>query len=1538
MAISTTKTNTDTLAEGLVHLYYTDARVETAVTTAGFMVGSNNLSELTNVTTAKSKLGLATVATSGAYTDLSGRPANTDALSEGFTNLYFTQARAISSVLSTYVVGAASVVTTTDTVVQAIGKLQAQINANETQYIPLSQKASADGVATLDASGKLLVSQLPDAVLGAVVYQGVWNASTNSPTLASGVGTKGWYYKVNTAGTTTIDGNSQWNVGDMIIFNGTTWDKIDGISSEVVSWNDRVGAITLLDSDVTTALGYTPYDAANPSGYISGNQGITLNGFVTGTGTTTITTTLGATVTVAQGGTGSTTLTSGNYLVGAGTSAVTTLTPAQVATNIGAELTANKNVAQGYAGLNASSEVTLPTHALFSGLKAATKIDNSDSVASITSLVSTTNITGAKAGTVVTAGATWFVFRSPSFTGGTTHGNAFTLHFNGVGSDTVSNTCDFRITGGWSASQAANNAGFYSPMRLHITHFGTVRPTVLGATDANNCMCIIISCVTGILNYPAFTLIDAQFGSDGAFVMGGSGWTAAVTTDISEFTSTATPIDDSVLPGQITNLYQNGANEVDMRNGINPQAMVLYTTYTDASNYEGIRLLTTSGGGVSLTQIRAGTGNPHTLSLGTGSTNYWNIGASGAFTPNSNNTLDFGAVATLVRTYYGGGGISLASAAKTAAYTVTVNDFLVTGDSTSAAFTITLPAIAANKAIYVFKKVDATSNAITISGAATIDGASSVLLTVPNQWLMIQSNGTTWSVIGSGPQTVMTSGAVAIATRSGSAYTGNALAIAPAQISSNASGDTNYVIIRIPIAGLNWRGVVRVRAYTRVVGASVLEFTVGALVSAGVINTAASILFLGRSRPAVFLSEDANGKLCIVIPSLTGNSAPLFLVDQIFGSGTGATYANISGVTIEENASIAEFTTTVTPTDESIFVASGASAAPGQVPSPGTTSGALRFLREDSTWAQALQHVAYNSLPATTTANTVVGTDVVLQNVVNGSTPTAGSYYLFKSPVAITAATLMTLEFIGGGNTSLDNALMNFSVSILTSGSAFVSVQSSSIGAFLPALTVGFDASMFLYVAVPVQYADTWIKMSKVTISRGSSAAWGAPWTSTSTTDISALTTTIVPVEKGPLPSNSPVVRTGPLQVLPTGSGPITITAGNGGAISHQRTSDSTGQLDINSFPLTSAGSALFRYHRTTTGVTAAVQYLRGDGSSTVDHTFQSGGTTGATAVRASIAIGGYTGIGGANVAGTILTSYGSTDIRGPIKILPYTVATVPSVSTYSGYTIFVSDAAGGASLATSNGTNWISQLTGVSISSTPEIHLTAASTADTETGTSTTEGVTPLAFNQVLNNYGLLATATPVASDLNTFDRVGMFFSAGDLTGGGTTANCPPPDNYGYGWTLGSGTTYCIQVFLNSASTKMYTRSCSNGTWSSWVVMASTSVAYNDYGNTSSATTYLDMNIGPVGTLTVTEDTDINVANWPASGYAEYTMEIINGGAFTVTFNTSSGATTNWIKTDGTTTTSFASSGIVLQSSGSTWLKWWTHNGGSTIFASLRH
>lgn len=71
------------------------------------------------------------------------------------------------------------------------------------------------------------VSSITNAI-GALNYKGTWNASTNTPTLASGVGTKGDYYVVSVAGSTNLDGISTWYAGDWAAFNGSVWQRLEG--------------------------------------------------------------------------------------------------------------------------------------------------------------------------------------------------------------------------------------------------------------------------------------------------------------------------------------------------------------------------------------------------------------------------------------------------------------------------------------------------------------------------------------------------------------------------------------------------------------------------------------------------------------------------------------------------------------------------------------------------------------------------------------------------------------------------------------------------------------------------------------------------------------------------------------------------------------------------------------------------------------------------------------------------------------------------------------------------------------------------------------------------------------------------------------------------------------------------------------------------------------------------------------------------------------------------------------------------------------
>jgi hypothetical protein len=88
------------------------------------------------------------------------------------------------------------------------------------------------------------------AMAGFVNYEGTWNASTNTPTLTSSVGTKGDYYVVSTTGSTNLNGITTWTQGDWAIFNGSAWEKVDN-TDLVTSVAGRTGAITLTTADIS---------------------------------------------------------------------------------------------------------------------------------------------------------------------------------------------------------------------------------------------------------------------------------------------------------------------------------------------------------------------------------------------------------------------------------------------------------------------------------------------------------------------------------------------------------------------------------------------------------------------------------------------------------------------------------------------------------------------------------------------------------------------------------------------------------------------------------------------------------------------------------------------------------------------------------------------------------------------------------------------------------------------------------------------------------------------------------------------------------------------------------------------------------------------------------------------------------------------------------------------------------------------------------------------------------------------------------------
>ena len=107
---------------------------------------------------------------------------------------------------------------------------------------------AANGIVPLDGSSKIATTYLPSSVTGAVIYKGTYNATTGtSPALPSAVGSQGFYYVVNVAGTNPM----ALSMGDWVISNGTTWDRVANGGS-VSSVFTRTGAVVATAGDYTT--------------------------------------------------------------------------------------------------------------------------------------------------------------------------------------------------------------------------------------------------------------------------------------------------------------------------------------------------------------------------------------------------------------------------------------------------------------------------------------------------------------------------------------------------------------------------------------------------------------------------------------------------------------------------------------------------------------------------------------------------------------------------------------------------------------------------------------------------------------------------------------------------------------------------------------------------------------------------------------------------------------------------------------------------------------------------------------------------------------------------------------------------------------------------------------------------------------------------------------------------------------------------------------------------------------------------------------
>jgi hypothetical protein len=248
--------------------------------------------------------------TGSTYIEISASPGSTDSLAEGSTNLYFTQARARTSISAsgslsynsstgvmsfsdavTSVAGRTGAVTLTSSDV-GLGNVENKSSATIRGEITLSNVTTALGFtpynstnpnsyitssASITGSSRFVAfldtRSTNDQPQGKTGYALSADFKSNSSVSSPPVTASALYSHILTvAGWDTNGGSGGWpsqlSIGDGIAIRQATSESTWG-SWRTVAHSGNFTSFALSSGQVTTALGYTPYNSTNPSGYIT---------------------------------------------------------------------------------------------------------------------------------------------------------------------------------------------------------------------------------------------------------------------------------------------------------------------------------------------------------------------------------------------------------------------------------------------------------------------------------------------------------------------------------------------------------------------------------------------------------------------------------------------------------------------------------------------------------------------------------------------------------------------------------------------------------------------------------------------------------------------------------------------------------------------------------------------------------------------------------------------------------------------------------------------------------------------------------------------------------------------------------------------------------------------------------------------------------------------------------------------------------------------------------------------------------------------
>lgn len=308
--------STDELTEGTVNLYYTNTRSRSSLSfsagggaynsTTGVITIPTNTTHLSNGSgyiTANQPISLSGDVTGNGTTSIPVTLANSGVTAGNYSKVTVDSKGRVTSGTTL----ASNDITTALTFTPE--------NA--------ANRAQANGYASLDATGKVPSTQLPSYVDDVVEYA---NLGTFPASGAAGIiyVTQDTNKTYRWTGSAYVEISPSPGTTDSLTEGSTNLYHTTARARSSLSFSTGSGAYNSTTGVITIPTNTT--ELTNGSGYITGNQTITLSGDATGSGTTSINITL-QTVPTNKGGTGVNSLTANNIILGNGTSPVQFVPP-----------------------------------------------------------------------------------------------------------------------------------------------------------------------------------------------------------------------------------------------------------------------------------------------------------------------------------------------------------------------------------------------------------------------------------------------------------------------------------------------------------------------------------------------------------------------------------------------------------------------------------------------------------------------------------------------------------------------------------------------------------------------------------------------------------------------------------------------------------------------------------------------------------------------------------------------------------------------------------------------------------------------------------------------------------------------------------------------------------------------------------------------------------------------------------------------------------------------------------------------------------